>query len=500
MIAEIWKGHLAKIICGKCAHPEFCALQLETFPSNENMTRPHHATALPPITRSDFERDFLWGCSTSSYQIEGGVALDGRVESIWDRFTAQPGTIRDGSSGAVACDHYHRWPQDLDIGRALGLNAYRFSVAWPRIFAGPGAKPNPKGLDFYSRLVDGMLERGLDPWLTLYHWDLPQYLQEQGGWAERETVHAFVEFADVMSRHLGDRVKNWITHNEPWCTAIHGNYDGVHAPGIRDFKTALQVSHHVLLSHGLALPAIRANVPDARIGIALSLHPLTAASDSAQDVAAMQRHDGLRNRWFLDPLYGRGYPADVLAWCAADAPHIEPGDLETIAAPTDFLGVNYYFPEVIADAPGKAPMDARVVEPQGVQRTAFGWEVSPEGLTALLRRLERDYSPGHVYITENGSTWDDVVGERGEINDVERRDYLVRHLAALRDAVDEGCQVKGYFAWSLLDNFEWAEGYVRRFGLTHVDFDTQVRRLKLSGKWYRDFLTAPLHAVRTGTE
>ena len=445
-------------------------------------------TALPQIARSDFAADFLWGCSTSAYQIEGGAAEGGRAESIWDRFCAQPGAIRDGSSGAVACDHYHRWPEDLDIARGLGLNAYRFSVAWPRIFGAPGAKPNQQGLDFYSRLVDGMLERGLDPWLTLYHWDLPQFLQDRGGWNERGTAYAFAEFAHTVSARLGDRVKNWITHNEPWCTAIHGNFEGVHAPGVKDFKTALQVSHHVLLSHGLALPAIRANVPDAKVGIALSLHPLSAASNRTEDIAATIRHDGLRNRWFLDPLYGRGYPADILAHCGADAPVVLAGDLEAIAAPTDFLGVNYYFPEIIEHAPGTAPVGARVVVAPHVPRTAFGWEVSPAGLATLLRRIEDDYSPGVMYITENGSTYDDTVGADDEIGDTERRDYLVRHLAAVRDAIAEGSQVKGYFAWSLLDNFEWAEGYVRRFGLTHVDFATQRRRLKQSGKWYRAFL------------
>jgi beta-glucosidase len=445
-------------------------------------------TTLPQIARSDFAADFLWGCSTSAYQIEGGAAEGGRAESIWDRFCAQPGAIRDGSSGAVACDHYHRWPEDLDIARGLGLNAYRFSVAWPRIFGAPGAAPNQQGLDFYSRLVDGMLERGLDPWLTLYHWDLPQFLQDRGGWNERDTAYAFAEFAHTVSAHLGDRVKNWITHNEPWCTAIHGNFEGVHAPGVKDFKTALQVSHHVLLSHGLALPAIRANVPEAKVGIALSLHPLSAASGRAEDIAATTRHDGLRNRWFLDPLYGRGYPADILAYCGADAPVVLAGDLEAIAAPTDFLGVNYYFPEIIEHAPDAAPVAARVVAPPHVPRTAFGWEVSPEGLATLLRRIEDDYSPGVMYIPEHGSTYDDTVGADGEIADTERRDYLVRHLAAVRDAIAEGSQVKGYFAWSLLDNFEWAEGYVRRFGLTHVDFATQRRRLKQSGKWYRAFL------------
>lgn len=452
------------------------------------MTTSTTDSPLPRIARGDFAPDFVWGCATSSYQIEGAVHEGGRAESIWDRFCAQPGVIRDGSSGAVACDHYHRWPGDLDMARDMGLNAYRFSVAWPRIAGGPGQPPNPEGLGFYSRLVDGMLERGLEPWLTLYHWDLPQWLQERGGWRARDTAHAFAEFADVMSRHLGDRVKNWITHNEPWCTAIHGHYEGVHAPGVRDLGAALQASHHVLLSHGLALPAIRANVAGARAGIALSLHPLEPASDSPDDHAAMVRHDGLRNRWYLDPLHGRGYPADVLAHCAADAPQVHARDLEIIAAPTDFLGVNYYFPEIIANAPGAAPLAARVVKRPGVLRTAFGWEVSPSGLVDLLRRLQADYAPGPIYITENGSTWDDVVGPDGEIDDVQRRDYLVRHLAAVAEAVAHGCPVKGYFAWSLLDNFEWAEGYLRRFGLAYVDFASQRRQLKASGKWYRAFL------------
>ena len=444
---------------------------------------------LPLLKRTDFALDFRWGCSTSSYQIEGGVDLDGRGESIWDRFCATPGHIRDGSSGAVACDHYHRWPEDLDLARSLGTNAYRFSIAWPRIFAnGRGLAPNQKGLDFYSRMVDGMLERGLEPWVTLYHWDLPQALQEQGGWANRDTVDAFVEYTDVVSRHLGDRIKHWITHNEPWCTAFNGNYEGVHAPGLKDVKTALQVCHNVLVSHGLAIPVIRRNVPGARVGAALSLHPLQPASDSAQDVAATKRHDGLRNRWFLDPLHGRGYPADVWRILGDKAPMVQDGDLATIATPTDFLGVNYYFPEIVADAPGVGVMSTRVVESDNVERTAFGWEVSPEGMVTLLGRLAKDYQPAEIYLTENGSTYDDVLSPEGNIDDVERRRYLVRHLQATREIVAQGIPVKGYFAWSLLDNFEWAEGYIRRFGLTHVDFETQQRRLKLSGEWYGAFL------------
>ena len=446
---------------------------------------------LPEVRRRDFPADFLWGSATASYQIEGACDEDGRGESIWDRFCATPGRIRDGSSGAVACDHYHRWPADLDLARTLGTNAYRFSIAWPRIFAqGRGGKPNAKGLDFYSRLVDGALERGLQPWATLYHWDLPQALQEQGGWATRSTVSAYLEYTDAVTRHLGDRVKHWITQNEPWCTSFLGHHEGNHAPGVRNYATAMQVCHHLLLSHGLAVPEIRRNVPQGRVGITLSLHPPTAASDSAADAAAVSRHDGSRNRWFLDPLNGRGYPADVLALLGPAAPRVLPGDLEAIAAATDFLGINYYFPEMVADAPDAGPIATRVVERPGVERTAFGWEVSPDGMVTLLDRVWRDYRPAEIYLTENGSTYDDVVRPDGIILDLQRRSYLARHLRAAQQAIARGVPLKGYFAWSLLDNFEWAEGYLRRFGLTYVDFDTQKRTLKASGEWYRDFLRA----------
>ena len=440
-------------------------------------------------SRGDFAPDFLWGCATSSYQIEGAGQEDGRVESIWDRFAATPGRIKDGSNGLVACDHYHRWPEDFDIGRDMGLNAYRFSIAWPRIFSEVGGKPNEKGLDFYSRLVDGMLERGLQPWATLYHWDLPQYLQDRGGWNERATVDAYLAFVDAMTRRLGDRVQHWITHNEPWCTAIIGNYEGWHAPGNTDFKTALQVAHHVLLSHGKAVPLIRANVRHAKAGLALSLHPVRPASSELEDIAATERHDGLRYRWFLDPLYGHGYPQAILEAIGDAAPVVLPGDLEAIAVPTDFLGVNYYFPETIQHAPGHGPLSARVLPPApGVETTYMGWEVAPQGLAELLLRIENDYHPGPMYITENGSCYADEVDADGEIDDVERRHYLMRHLAALNAAIRDGVPVKGYFAWSLLDNFEWAEGYLKRFGLTHIDYASQQRRLKGSGKWYRSFL------------
>ena len=447
------------------------------------------ADAYLSLQRSDFPSDFRWGCSTSSFQIEGAGLEDGRGESIWDRFCATPGTIRDRSNGMVACDHYHRWPEDLDIAKSLGTNAYRFSIAWPRIFPqGRGATPNQKGLDFYSRLVDGMLERGLEPWVTLYHWDLPQALQDEGGWANRATVDAFEAYTDAVTRCLGDRIQHWITHNEPWCTSIHGNWDGVHAPGLRDFKVALQVCHNVLLSHGRAIPIIRSNVPKARVGAALSLHPLVPASESAKDIAATRRHDGLRNRWFLDPLHGRSYPQDVWSLLGDKAPDVVEGDMQTIATPVDFLGINYYFPEIVADCPGKGPLQTRIVENTNVERTAFGWEVSPEGMVTLLKRVQADYQPAEIYLTENGSTYDDVVTQDGRIEDLARKRYLQRHLQSVKQIVELGIPLKGYFAWSLLDNFEWAEGYVRRFGLTHVDFETQQRRLKASGEWYRDFL------------
>ena len=442
------------------------------------------------IARADFASDFLWGCATSSYQIEGAAHEDGRVESIWDRFCATPGKVRGGATGDVACDHYHRWPEDFDIARGMGMEAYRFSIAWPRIMPGAGQPPNQAGLNFYSRLVDGMLERGLQPWATLYHWDLPQYLQDQGGWNARATVDAYLEYVDAVTRRLGDRVQHWITHNEPWCTAMLGNFEGVHAPGLTDLKTALQVCHHVLLSHGKAVPLIRANVPEARVGIALSLHPLRPATDSAGDLAAVERHDGLRYRWFLDPLHGRGYPADTLAAMGAAAPDVQEGDMEAIAVPVDFMGVNYYFPETVSDAPGVAPLDTHAEPPAGAEKTALGWEVAPTGLSDLLVRISEDYDPAPLYVTENGSCYDDVVGADGAIDDEDRRAYLERHLAAMKDAIDAGAPVKGYFAWSLIDNFEWAEGYERRFGLVHVDYVTQQRRIKRSGQWYRAFLQA----------
>jgi len=438
--------------------------------------------------RQDFPADFRWGVSTSSFQIEGAGQADGKGESIWDRFCSEPGRIRDGSNALVACDHYHLWPQDLDMAKALGVNAYRFSIAWPRILPQGRGAVNEAGLAFYDRLVDGMLERGLDPWATLYHWDLPQVLQDEGGWLSRDTIAAFVEYTDIVTRRLGDRVKHWITHNEPWCSCMMSYWEGVHAPGGKSLADGMLACHHVMVSHGQAIPVIRANSAGADVGITLSLHPISAASGSPEDIAALKRHDGLRNRWFLDPLFGRGYPADTLELLGDAAPAVLPGDLDAIATKTDFLGVNYYFPEAVKDDPAGGPMRASLVENEGVERTGFGWEVSPQGLVDLLTRIQRDYNPPVIQLTENGSTFEDVLTPDGRVHDKERLSYLQRHLAALKQAVDAGVPVKGYFAWSLLDNFEWAEGYLRRFGIAYVDYATQQRTLKDSGLWYGQFL------------
>ncbi len=447
-----------------------------------------HAFDLPTVRRADFPPDFRWGCATAAFQIEGAANEDGKGESIWDRFCSRPGNVRNGDTGLVACDHYHRWPQDLDLAVKLGVNAYRFSIAWPRIFPGGRGTPNERGLAFYDRLVDGMLERGLEPWATLYHWDLPQPLQEEGGWASRRTVDAFVDYSAAVTRRLGDRVKRWITHNEPWCTAFLGHHEGIHAPGLRDLSIAMQVCHHVLLSHGKAVPAIRAAVKDAQVGITLSMHPILPASGSAADAAAVRRHDSVRNAWFMDALSGRGYPAEALAALGAAAPRFSVAELADIATRTDFLGVNYYFPEIVADAPGEGMVGTRVAVPPGTELTAFGWPVMPEGLVLLLERVAREWGPRAIYITENGSTFDDAVRPDGRVHDPQRRRYLARHLAAARECLARGVPLAGYFAWSLLDNFEWAEGYERRFGLTYVDFQTQQRTLKASGQWYANFL------------
>jgi beta-glucosidase len=451
-----------------------------------------------PREPARFPDGFLWGAATASYQVEGAVDEDGRGPSIWDAFSATPGAVRHGDTGAIACDHYHRWESDLDLMSALGLGAYRFSVAWPRVQPDGSGAVNARGLDFYRRLVDGLLERGIEPMPTLYHWDLPLPLQEKdGGWTSRDTAERFAEYAAVVHAALGDRVRRWITLNEPWVSSFLGYGAGVHAPGVRDGASALAAAHHLLLGHGLAVDAMRAGRHGGEIGITLNLTPAVPVTDAAEDVAAARRADGNANRWFCDPLLRGAYPADLVDWYADTAPGAMPevrhGDLDRIGAPLDFLGVNYYFRQHVRAGGAGAPrdvlpsLDVTVDAPAALPRTAMGWPVEADGLRALLVRLRDDYDRlPPVYVTENGCAYDDYVDPEGGVDDLERIDYLDGHLRALAAAVDAGVDVRGYFAWSLLDNFEWAEGYAKRFGLHFVDYGTQRRIPKASAAWYRD--------------
>ena len=438
--------------------------------------RPH-----PADLAARFPPDFVWGVATSAFQIEGAAAAQGKGASIWDTFCRQPGVIADHSNGDVACEHFQRWPQDLDLVASLGLNAYRFSVSWPRVQPLGAGAWNEAGLDFYDRLVDGLLARDLAPYLTLNHWDLPAALQDSGGWAHRDTVHRFVDYAQGIAARLGDRLAAITTHNEPWVMAVLGHETGVFAPGIKSRATAAQVSHHLLLSHGLALQALRAQGCSADLGIVLNLSPMHAATDAPADQAKTVLEDGKLLRWYMDPLFLGRYPEDVLADLGPDAPHIEAGDLQTICTPMDFLGINYYSRAVISAG---APWDAHS---SGREITDMGWEVYPEGLTELLLRVHHDYAVPPLYVTENGGAFKDQMLD-GRVHDSARTDYIARHIAAVAEAMRQGVRMGGYMVWSLLDNFEWASGYEKRFGIVHVDYATQARTLKDSALWYRDFL------------
>jgi beta-glucosidase len=419
--------------------------------------------------------------ATSAFQIEGAARADGKGESIWDRFCRVPGAIADGSNGDVACDHVHRWREDLDLIAQLGVDAYRFSVSWPRVRPGGSGAWNERGLDFYERLVDGLIERGVKPYLTLNHWDLPAELQDGGGWANRDTVQRFVEYALGVHARLGDRVAAITTHNEPWVIAQLGHESGVFAPGVKSRAVAAQVSHHLLLSHGLALQALRGVGCQSKLGIVLNLSPIHAATESAADQAQARLDDGRLLRWYMDPLFNVGYPQDVLAWLGADAPRVEPGDLAAIATPMDFLGVNYYSRSV---ASANGSWDAKQ---GGLALTDMGWEIYPVGLTELLTRLHRDYRVPPLYVKENGGAFKDQMTD-GQVHDHDRVAYIASHIAAVGDALAQGVPMAGYMVWSLLDNFEWASGYEKRFGIVHVDYATQQRTMKDSARWYRDFL------------
>ncbi len=442
-----------------------------------------------------FPKDFTWGAATASYQIEGGWDADGKGLSTWDVFSRKPGATFNGETGDIACDHYHRWRDDIKIMQQLGLKAYRFSVGWPRILPAGRGKVNEVGLQFYDELVDALLEAGIEPFLTLDHWDLPQTLEAAGGWPQRSTAEAFVEYADVLSRSLGDRVKYWITHNEPAVVALMGYSMGIHAPGARDHGLFAPAAHHLLLSHGWAVPVIRRNSPGAEVGIVLNINWVVPASNSAADLAATRIGDGEWFRFFADPVYGRGYPTDAVEHLTKSGflpnglDFIHPGDMESIAVPTDFIGLNYYQRVIVrTDEQGNdPPLIER--QPQTPEFwTEMGWENYPPGLTACLGRVAFDYQPRKIYITENGASYSTPPDESGRVADVHRLNYLRSHFIAAQKAIEAGVPLAGYFVWSLMDNFEWSRGYSQRFGIVYVDYQTQKRYLKDSALWYKDVI------------
>ncbi len=432
-----------------------------------------------------FPEGFWWGVATSAYQIEGATTEDGRGESIWDRFSHTPGKVLGGDTGDVACDHYHRWREDVALMAELGVGAYRFSIAWPRVLPEGRGAVNRRGLDFYDRLVDALLEAGIRPLPTLYHWDLPQVLEDGGGWARRSTAHAFAEYTAIVADRLGDRVRDWFTINEPWVVTQLGYVLGIHAPGRVEPDVGPAVAHHLLLAHGLATEAIRAVVRDARVGIVLNLDPMQPASLHPADVAEARLQDVLMNRWYLDPIAGRGYPEEGVEFLTWDRAEVRPGDLETIATPIDRLGVNYYRRQVVASP---SVHDADRPPPRirpGPIFTEMDWEVYPPGLYDLLRRLDCDYHFPAYVVTENGAAFPDPSPEGGRVADPDRVAFLRGHLLAAHRALSEGVPLEGYLVWSLLDNFEWGFGYSRRFGIIHVDFTDQTRTWKDSAVWYR---------------
>jgi beta-glucosidase len=465
-----------------------------------------------------FPPGFLWGTATASYQIEGAATADGRRPSIWDTFCRQPGAVWNGDNGDVACDHYHRMDEDLDLLAELDVGAYRFSVAWPRIQPTGKGPVNQRGLDFYRRLVDGLRERNIEPTLTLYHWDLPQPLEDAGGWCVRETAERYADYVDVVARALGSDVERWITLNEPWCSAWLGYGSGRHAPGIADIGKAAAANHHLLLAHGLGVSILRSAVPSAKVGITLNLGDFQPGSKHELDVAAARRADGNLNRLFLEPVFHGRYPEDMLEHYRSFQPGfsvVKEGDLELIAQPLDFLGVNYYFPSTVVDstraaearmagyfvASGDQFPDLRVLslDTPGRDKTAMDWEIGASGLTSLLVRTRDEYATLPIYITENGAAFDDYVDPNGHVLDHNRVAYLQEHISAVHDAIDAGVDVQGYFVWSLLDNFEWAYGYSRRFGIVWVDFPSGSRLKKASFAWYRDTIRSNSVEYATST-
>lgn len=432
---------------------------------------------------NQFPKVFYWGTATASFQIEGAIHEDGRAESIWDRFAATPGKISTGEIGDPACDSYHLYLDDIALMKAMHNNAYRFSTAWPRIVPDGDGKVNPLGLDYYDRLVDALLAAGVTPFITLYHWDLPQVLQDKGGWAKRATVEAYVRYVDITVAHLGDRVKHWSTHNEPWCVSILSHELGAHAPGLTIRKIALQVAHNLLVSHGLAVPVIRQRCPGAQVGIVLNFTPAYPATDTLADQALTRQEHARFNLWFLDPIAGRGYPQDAWEGYGNAVPQVLADDMKTIAAPLDYLGVNYYTRHICHDPKGGE--GSRLLNLRSkTDLSDRDWEIWPQAMYDLLVWLGNGYNFKDIYLTENGASYEDVITPDGAIHDPRRTDFLKRHLYTLLRTIEAGVPMRGYFCWSLMDNFEWACGTSSRFGLAYTDFATQKRTLKDSAIWY----------------
>jgi len=447
---------------------------------------------------------FLWGTATCAYQIEGAVKEDGRGESIWDVFSHTPGKTHNGDTGDVACDHYHRWQEDIQLMKSLGFKSYRFSIAWPRILPEGRGKINQPGLDFYSRLVDALLEADIQPMATLYHWDLPTALE--GAWLNRSVVDAFAEYTSVVARHLGDRVKTWFTINEPWC-ASHLSYTfGEHAPGMKDRSKGILAAHYLLLAHGVAVKELRNAVPDAQVGIVLNVSPIHNDPDAPVSEDRIRFMDGELIRWFADPIFGRGYPKDMLADYvrmgaleSTEPEFIKPGDMELIAQETDLLGINYYSRQFVSAKPEHVLAEKRA----DVPKTDMGWEVYPEGLFEILERIFREYRPKQLMVTENGASYADGPDETGSVHDQRRIDYLQTHIRAVWQAIQAGIPVTGYLVWSLMDNFEWSRGYSERFGIIYVDYETQKRYIKDSAYWYSDVcqgLSIPLPTEKSADQ